>query len=81
MGELSEQQILEQIAARLAESHGSVSITEVSRVVQNAYSRFEGQPVRDFVPLFVERRARAELAKQTHPPVPGTAVPAGQSRG
>ena len=27
------------------------------------YAQFDGRPVRDFVPLFVERYARAELAK------------------
>jgi hypothetical protein len=31
--------------------------------VEDAHARFEQSRIRDFVPLFVERRARAELAK------------------
>lgn len=29
------------------------------------YARFEGLPIRDYVPLFVERNAAAELTKRT----------------
>jgi len=32
-------------------------------VVHRNHARFDGRPVRDFVPLFVERGARQELAK------------------
>jgi hypothetical protein len=35
----------------------------ISRVVTAEYTRFEGRPIRDFVRLFVERNARAELSK------------------
>ena len=62
MGELSEQQILNQIAGRLAESYRNVPADEVSRVVHSQYVRFDGRPIRDFVPLFVERHAKTELA-------------------
>jgi len=32
-------------------------------VVHHNHARFDGRPVRDFVPLFVERGARQELAQ------------------
>ena len=35
----------------------------VADVVQKMHAKFDGRPIRDFVPLFVERNARAELAK------------------
>jgi hypothetical protein len=35
----------------------------VADIVQTVHAKFEGRPVRDFVPLLVERNAKAELAK------------------
>jgi hypothetical protein len=61
--ELSEQQIIDQLAARLADAHAQVEPTRVVRIVEEQYARFEGRPIRDFIPLFVERRATAELSK------------------
>lgn len=60
---LSEQQIIDQLAERLADAHDKVEPAQVARVVHEQYARFEGRPIRDFVPLFVERRATAELVK------------------
>ena len=60
---LTEQQIIDQLAKRLADAHTEVAPTDVARVVHEQYARFEGRPIRDFVPLFVERRAAAELVK------------------
>jgi hypothetical protein len=61
--ELSEQQIIDQIAERLSGMYTTVSPDAVSRLVHEAFARFNGRPVRDFVPLFVERSAKAELEK------------------
>ena len=60
---LSEQQIIEQLTHRLADTHIRVEPARVARVVQNEYARFEGRPIRDFVPLFVELNAVKELSK------------------
>lgn len=60
---LSEQQIIDQLAERLADAHGNVEPARVAKVVHEQYARFDGRPIRDFVPLFVERRATAELVK------------------
>ncbi|AFM16978.1 hypothetical protein Mycch_2195 [Mycolicibacterium chubuense NBB4] len=60
---LSEQQIIDQLAQRLADAHTAVERAQVAEIVREHYSRFDGRPIRDFVPLFVERNAKADLAK------------------
>jgi hypothetical protein len=35
----------------------------VSDVVHKMHAKFDGRPIRDFVPLFVERNAQSEFAK------------------
>jgi hypothetical protein len=35
----------------------------ISRFVHEQHARYEGRPIRDFIPLFVERHTRAELDK------------------
>jgi hypothetical protein len=59
--ELSEQAIIEQLVVRLTTRYPGVSQSTVSRVVHDVHARFEGRPLRDFVPLLVERNARSEL--------------------
>ena len=61
--ELSEQQIIDQLAGRLVDVYTEVEPESVSRIVQQEYARFDGRPIRDFIPLFVERNAKAELSK------------------
>jgi hypothetical protein len=63
MIELSEQQIIEHLAKRLADIHAGLEPDEVARVVHEEYGRFEGRPIRDFVPLFVERASSERLVK------------------
>ena len=63
MIELSEQQIISQLAQRLADKHAQVEPDQVTRVVHEEYARFDGRPIRDFIPLFVERNAIQELSK------------------
>ena len=60
---LSEQQIIDQLARRLVHAHTQVEPERVTKVVHEQYARFDGRPIRDFVPLFVERSATRELAK------------------
>jgi hypothetical protein len=60
---IDEQQIVDEIADRLAGSYSMVSPEAVQQVVRDKYAQFDGRPIRDFVPLFVERHARAALAK------------------
>ncbi len=63
MIEMSEQQVIDQVAQRLVGVHAALDPSQVSRVVHEQYARFEGHPIRDFIPLFVERSATEELSK------------------
>jgi hypothetical protein len=63
MIDLSEQQMINQLADRLANVYAGVESADVSRIVHKEYARFEGRPIHDFIPLFVERNAKAELSK------------------
>lgn len=60
---ISEQRILDEVIARLTDRYPTISETTVSAVVHDAYSRFDGRPLRDFVPLLVERNANSELQR------------------
>ncbi|QZY48522.1 MULTISPECIES: three-helix bundle dimerization domain-containing protein [Mycolicibacterium] len=62
---LTEQQIIDQLTQRLADAHSDIEPALVAKVVYAQYARFEGLPIRDYVPLFVERNAAAELTKRT----------------
>ena len=59
---------------RLVASYQQVEPAQVNRIVQEEYSRFEGRPIRNFVPLFVERHGKDELSKldAADPPRPET---------
>ena len=59
----SEWTAIQQVVDRLKQSCPSVPPDIVTTVVHHNHARFDGRPVRDFVPLFVERGARNELAK------------------
>ena len=63
MIELSEQTVIEQLVDRLAEKFSAVPGDKVAEVVNARYQRFNDQPIRDYVPLFVERGARTDLAR------------------
>ena len=53
---------IEQVVSRLTQSYPQVPADRVATVVHHNHARFDGRPVRDFVPLFVERGSRKELA-------------------
>jgi len=62
VSEASEQLALAQLRERLASKYADVPSGLVSAAVHAAHARFAESPIRDFVPLLVERRVRAELA-------------------
>jgi hypothetical protein len=62
MIELSEQTIIEQLVSRLTTNYPTVSPETVASVVEKNHARFDGRPLREYVPLFVERSARRDLA-------------------
>lgn len=55
-----ERDALEQVLARLKERYDSVPSEIVEVTVQRVHAEFDG-PVRDFVPLLVQKAARARL--------------------
>lgn len=61
--ELSEQTIIDQLIERLMRKYPAVPPDTVAAVVRGIHARFDGRPVRNYVPLLVERRARSELVK------------------
>jgi len=61
--EVSERALIGEVANRLAQKYPTVPQATVSELVNNAHSTFNGSPLRDFVPLLVERRAKAQLKK------------------
>lgn len=62
MVESNEWTAIEQLVERLQTSYPRVDADTVATVVHHNHARFDGRPVRDFVPLFVERGSRRELA-------------------
>jgi hypothetical protein len=61
--ELSEQTIVEQLVERLAQRYPGLPSETIVEVVRQHHARFDGRPVRDYIPLFVERRAHHQLAQ------------------
>jgi hypothetical protein len=59
----SEEMQLAAVEQRLSSMYADFPAHEVSSAVRDAHARFEHSRIRDFVPLLVERQARAELAK------------------
>jgi hypothetical protein len=59
--ELSEQTVIDQVVVRLAQRYPDIAKSTVQRIVQEAHATFHGRPLRDFIPLLVERNARAVL--------------------
>ena len=61
--ELSEQTVIEQVVARLTSRYPAISESTVTGVVRDVHFRFEGRPLRDYIPLLVERTAKSELER------------------
>ncbi len=63
MVDSSEWTAIEHVVERLTQRYPAVEPETVMTVVHRFHAVFDGSPLRDFVPLFVERRSVAELAK------------------
>jgi hypothetical protein len=59
----SEWSAIKQLVDRLRSVYPDVPADTVATVVHHTHAKFDGRPVRDFVPLFVERAAKAELTR------------------
>ena len=67
MGAMSEQEALVHVHERLSSRHSELASEDVLDVIRSAYASFDASPIRDFVPLLVERRAGAELSARDAP--------------
>ena len=61
MIEMSEQTLVSEVVARLAQKFPTVPTPTIAAIVSDIHAKFDGRPLREFVPLFVERNARAAL--------------------
>ncbi|GAA3721681.1 three-helix bundle dimerization domain-containing protein [Gordonia hankookensis] len=60
-GDDDERKQITEVRTRLTAAYAGVPPDDVAAAVDDAYRRFDGTRVRDFVPLLVERRANQEL--------------------
>jgi hypothetical protein len=58
-----EQALLDELVERMRTKYPAVPPDTVESVVHDIHARFDGRPVRDFVPLFVERRVVLALSQ------------------
>jgi hypothetical protein len=63
--QVSEETLLAGILRQLLDEFPHVAPAAVNTLIREEHARFEASRIRDFVPVFVERRARRELKKQT----------------
>jgi len=61
--ELSEQTVIDEVVARLTSRYPAIPKETVESIVHDVYARFDGRPLRDYVPLLVERNAKSELER------------------
>jgi hypothetical protein len=59
--ELSEQTVIDEVADRLTRKYPNIPPDILTAVVQGVHARFDGRPLREYVPLLVERFAGQEL--------------------
>ena len=60
-----EARALEEVVERLVGRFPDVTKDRVREIVTAAHQEFADRPIRDFVPVFVERKAREELSRST----------------
>jgi hypothetical protein len=61
--DLNEQTAIDRLAERLSGQYPDLGEDKVAAVVHQSHERFTDSRIRDYVPLFVERRARQTLAE------------------
>jgi hypothetical protein len=63
MAQTSEQRMIDQLRERLVATHPSVPPERVAEIVRDIYAQFDERPLREYVPLFVERGAKRQLGQ------------------
>ena len=63
MTAISEETRIAEVVDRLTTSYPTLPADTVTQVVHDTRAAFTGSRIREYVPLFVERRARAALTE------------------
>ncbi|MFV8164060.1 three-helix bundle dimerization domain-containing protein [Mycobacterium sp. 134] len=63
MVRISEEIMIAELLIRLGAAYPDTTDEDITGCVRRAQEHFQSSPIREFVPLLVERRARAELAR------------------
>jgi hypothetical protein len=67
MDRSDEDRAVSEAAERLIKTFPDVAPVVVERAVADSRPEFEGNPIRDFIPLFVERAAKHRIRAQATP--------------
>lgn len=59
--EAAEQRSVEEVVDRLTTKYPGIDRLEIERIVAEEHQAFEGRPVRDFVPVLVEKSAKQRV--------------------
>ena len=54
-----------EVVQRLVAAYPALAADVVQQTVQTTYARFAGSPIRDFVPVLVERMAKTDLSQSS----------------
>jgi hypothetical protein len=61
--EIAEQRSVEEVIDRLATKYPSVHRLEIEKIVAAEHEAYDGRPVRDFIPVLVEKSAKKRVKK------------------
>ena len=64
---MDEHAVLGEVVERLAGRYPTLPPDTINDVVRDLHARFDGAPIREFVPLFVERQAHTALTELSVP--------------
>jgi len=67
----AEQSAIGQVVARLSQQFPELSAEDINRAVHGQYDKFNDSPIRDFVPVLVERATRRQLIQDGAEQPPG----------
>ena len=62
---MDEQALLGEVVERLTGRYPTLSPDTVNDAVHGVHARFDGAPIREFVPLLVEREAHTALSERS----------------
>jgi hypothetical protein len=65
MNRSEEDRAIREVVDRLTKQFPQLATDEVALAVDESRPEFDRSPIRDFVPLFVERSAKSRLRQQT----------------